>query len=260
MVLRNHIAYRLLTDESLWWEVLETHHPVEFKLLYENKMEVKDLPPAMYSLYTMLDSKGNKPYLVSESVVENIDMIKVNKTGDHYDWTVFKHLPDQKVTFILPRNQVLRMRIVEDRMHFCSMTFELNPGQIEGHLGWVLYYLNRESGELCEHFESDDVRKLEDFVYRFLCFFYLTDNNEEIIPAGKVYGTRKTGKISNDFKFPITMVTSRWNTTTIRLEKFGVRGHFRLQPVGVGRSRKELIFISPFEKKGYKRSAGKLTQ
>ena len=46
-----------------------------------------------------------------------------------------------------------------------------------------------------------------------------------------------------------------WYTTIVRNEGFNVRGHFRLQPYGVGRKEKKLIYIHEFQKHGYVRRA-----
>ncbi len=257
MVLRNHIAYRFLTDSNLWMEMLETQYPNIYK---DYQAEGKDLPEGIMSLYYCLCNTKDHPYMVSQSVVENLDMLKINKKDDHYNWEVFKNLPELKATFIFHDNNLLRMIVSEETLWFCHLSFTFDKGdKNNGKSNWVMFYLNRKTGELCEHFNHTDVRNLEEFIYKFLCFFYLTENTEEIIPAGKIHGTRKTGKISNDFRFPITLVTSRWNTTTIRTESFGVRGHFRVQPCGKGRSNYEIIFIAPFTKQGYIRKAAKLT-
>jgi hypothetical protein len=46
-----------------------------------------------------------------------------------------------------------------------------------------------------------------------------------------------------------------WYTTIIRNEGFSVKGHFRLQPCGVGKKDKKLIYIHEFQKHGYVRRA-----
>lgn len=254
MILKNHIAYRFLTDDTLPMEMLESQYPE----LHEHFKEGDDVPESVLSLYHCLSPDKNKSYLVTKSVVENLDLLKINKKDDHYDWNVFKNLKDQKVTFIFHDGTLLRMLVSENTLWFCHLKFKMNhDSNIDGHMNWVMFYMDRLNGDLCEHFNHKDVKELEEFVYKFLCFFYLTENQEEILPAGKVYGTRKTGKILNDFKFPMTVVTSKWNTTTIRTDAFGVSGHFRLQPCGPGRTDTELIFIEPFIKNGYKRTASK---
>lgn len=59
----------------------------------------------------------------------------------------------------------------------------------------------------------------------------------------------------NKTKLPIEIVDSTWFTTIVRSEGFGVRGHFRLQPVGPGRSEVRLTWVSPYQKMGYTRKA-----
>ena len=60
----------------------------------------------------------------------------------------------------------------------------------------------------------------------------------------------------NMTEFPINYRTSNWFTTICRDEEFGVSGHFRLQPKKVnGEWTKELIYIQPYVKHGYHRTA-----
>lgn len=150
------------------------------------------------------------------------------------------------------------MIVSGNTLWMCHLSFTFDKGsKNDGQMYWIMFFVKRETGELCQHFQHQDVKSIEEYVYKFLCFFYLAENEEQIIPAGKVYGTKKTGKVSNDFKFPLTVVTSNWNVTSIRTEGFGVRGHFRVQRTGRGRTNYEIIFIEPFTKKGYVRRSGK---
>lgn len=60
----------------------------------------------------------------------------------------------------------------------------------------------------------------------------------------------------NMTEFPINYRTSTWFTTICRDEEFGVSGHFRLQPKKInGEWTKELIYIQPYVKHGYHRTA-----
>lgn len=51
----------------------------------------------------------------------------------------------------------------------------------------------------------------------------------------------------------IEIVDSNWFTTLIRSDAFKVSGHFRLQPVGPGRTGRKMTWIKDFEKHGYTR-------
>lgn len=267
MVFRNHIAWRFLTDVNLTMEMCGETHPGDWKKLMEHgKYEkadfdkvIKDMPQ-LESFMHLVSPTDAKNYYVTDTVMDKLDMLKVSKQGNHYNWMVFKNLKAQKLTLILPGNRLLRVRVSGSVVEIFWMIFKKHkdPGaNIEGNMAWVMVYFNTETGELCEHFEHPDSYEIEELVYKLMCFFYLAENVEEIISPGKSHGTRKTGKVINEFAFPITVVNSKWNVTSIRTEGFNVRGHFRIQPCGKGRSEYEVIFIDPFVKHGYTRKAGK---
>lgn len=267
MVIKNHIAYRFLSDTMLHMEMCEETYPEDWKKLIKapGRDIEKYMTPELEGFFHLTSPDKNETFYVTESVIKNLDLLKISKTGAHFNWTVFKHLREQKITLILPDNKLLRIVVnynskSEKTIQLFHLSFTKNKNateNIDGRMFWVMNFFHPESGYLAEHFDHPDTLAIEEFMYKLLCFFYLSENTEEIIAAGKVHGTRKTGKISNDFQFPIKMVTSKWNITTIRTDSFGVSGHFRLQPCGPGRSEIEVIFIDPFIKNGYKRRASK---
>lgn len=94
-------------------------------------------------------------------------------------------------------------------------------------------------------------------IYKLMCFIYLSDIEEIIIPPGVKYGTKKTGHMINEIRTNITIINSRWNVSSVKSEGFAVAGHFRLQPFGEGRTERRIQWIDPFEKTGYNRKATK---
>jgi len=80
--------------------------------------------------------------------------------------------------------------------------------------------------------------------------------------SGRGKGTNRAKvqgeKYINDTDFSIQILDSTWFTTLIRAKGFNVNGHFRLQPCGKGRKEKKLIWINPYQKKGYIRKAKKI--
>jgi len=60
-------------------------------------------------------------------------------------------------------------------------------------------------------------------------------------------------KYVNDTRTPLTFLDCRWFRELIIDAPFGVSGHLRWQPCGEGRTKKKLIWIAPYEKKGYHR-------
>lgn len=266
MVFENHIAYRFLTDHTLVYEMAGETHPGDWKKLVDAAKLDADLDkyatPELMAFISLVNPKDSKTFYVTDSVIKQFELLKVYKNGAHYDWSVFKHLKHQKITLILPENKLLRIHIHENSkdqkvVELFWLTFKKSKEAgkaIEGKMHWVMNYFNTQTGELCEHFDHPDTLEIEELLYKLMIFFYLTENTEEILAPKSVTGTKKTGKIKNDFSFPVIKVTSKWNVTSIRTEGFMVSGHWRLQPY---KDRVENIFIEPFEKHGYKRTADK---
>lgn len=111
--------------------------------------------------------------------------------------------------------------------------------------------------------EIMDMEKLiEHFYSKFLVvvtYLELTEVTLNVLQGGGSYGTKKGGKIKNDTHNKYILVNTNWNVTTIRLDEFSVRGHFRLQPCGVGRKQYKYVYIEPYTKGGIKRLAQKKT-
>lgn len=266
MVLKNHIAYRFLTDVTLPMEMIETLHPVEFRKMLKSLEPGEDeyFDNKISTLFQFIGSDEQKAYYITNTVLEQFDHLKIKKIkdemGEHYDWTYFKNLKNQKVTFIFPNNSLLRFVIDDDILHFCQLNYTKIQGD-NGNLGWVMFYVNRLTGEQCDHFNHIDVKTIELFIYSLLCFFYLSDNEFVELAPGAKSGTRRDGKFINSFdKIPVTIVNSKWNITSIRIEGFTVCGHFATRWTGEGRVIPKLVFIEPFKKNGYVRKAKKLEE
>jgi hypothetical protein len=95
MLLNNHIVNRLLKNDDLTMEIIETTYPGTIESFNRN------LPDKVHSLYNLCCPKDQKAYYVSKSVFEKLDMLKLAKVGDHYNWSVFKNIPEGKRNFIM---------------------------------------------------------------------------------------------------------------------------------------------------------------
>lgn len=104
--------------------------------------------------------------------------------------------------------------------------------------------------------EGHDVDRTE-WIANIICiivFMKYCEVETKTVPPGrreKHVGT----KYVNETKQKIEILDSTWFTTLIKSEGFSVGGHFRFQPYGPGLSQKKLIWIEPFEKTGYTRTA-----
>ena len=270
MKIDTHIAKRFLTDGTLKMEIIEELYPEVYEVLESDK----DIPPIhklvagyqveikketllsrVASLYLLLDTpKGHKPYYCTETMLDCLEHLKINKTGEHYNWTYFSKLQNQVATFIFPDNAMLRMRVIDETIEFVHIKYTPHD-KVRGNMHWIMFHLNRNTGELCEHFGHEDVKNIELFIYRLLCFVYMAENEEVIVAAGARYGTKKAGKLINSTPFPMTIINSKWNITSIRNEKFSVDAHFAIRHTGPGRTIPVVTLIRPYEKEGYIRRA-----
>ena len=73
-------------------------------------------------------------------------------------------------------------------------------------------------------------------------------------------GKGKDNKVTADtgLLVHVNIIDSSYLTTIIHVDATNVRGHFRLQPHGPNNMDRKLIWINPYEKGEYKRTAKKL--
>ena len=94
------------------------------------------------------------------------------------------------------------------------------------------------------------------FVVQILAYLYYGDiTTKFLLPKAKIK-INSFSYFSNNAKIPITYVDSLWKQR-ISVDGFQVRGHFRMQPYGEGRTKRKLIWIEEFSKEGYNRRATK---
>lgn len=265
MKLDNHIVHRLLTDDTLWLEIIQTQAEKEGKTLTGENNDVTEYA----GMWQLLNSDNNKTFWVTQSVMEHMELFDTKKSMIIDGWKIFKSLPDFKKTFILPLDAgkatsadslCLRIWKKGSLLYFCYLHFLMdkngNKRIGKGELRWVLLYVDIDK-EMCHHFNSPDGLRLAPFLYSLMCFVELCDNQVvEVAPKAK-YGTKKSGKIINVLPFPIIVINNTWNVKTIRTDRFPVRGHVALRWTGAGRSIPKLVYISPYEKEGYTRRSGK---
>ena len=271
----SHIAYRFLTDDTLVFEIIETTTGGDsvkgsFREAFgSNANIIQALEEAgkdgVRNLWHFLNRHNQKSYVITDTVTSLLSYLKVkrNQTNE-YDFRVFNHLPPFKKTFILPKSDIwtgggcLRVMKKDNVIEFCHLCFKYDENSNNyGKLLWTMFFINTENNHHAEHCTHKNVQDIYEGVYKMLCFFFLGENEFKVIQPGASRGTRKSGKVKNEFPVPLTIVNSKWNITTIRTEGFPVSGHFRMQPYKTG---PKLIPIAPYMKNGYIRKAKNQTQ
>lgn len=268
MYLKNHICKRFIEDEMLVHELLQKNYPAQYKelLIHAENDTLNSVPKdtedyaKIHSLWNLLTAKGQRAYLVTNTVLDKLEMLKVKpNSNNQYDWTIFPKAKG-KYTFILPATSTYKgggcLRVLaEDKMiQFCHISMTLDNNKTTGQLKMILWYIDRNTGEFCSYWKDHPHKEIDKFCYHLFCFLFLSDITEKLVKPGEKHGTKKQDKTINFLNCPLTIVNSNWNVTSIRTEGFDVSGHFRLQPTKNG---VKMIFIEPFRKHGYVRKAGK---
>lgn len=277
MVLKNHLVYDFLTSDDYIWDWIEKQCP-HFKSYYSNPnlsheqaLALAQADPKIQTSYHLFNPKGNVLYAVTNTVIKNIDLLKVKKReieGElQYDWKVFNHIADCKKTFILPPSSenkanggwqiVLRLVKVGPIIQFLHLGRRKDPEDPKHMYNEhaVVFYVDTLTGKQCDHFSHEDVKRVEDFLYRLLCFIWLGENTEEEIKPGKKYGGKKDADaVLNSFtNIPVTIINSKWNITRVNSEGFDVSGHFRILTKRY--ENPKCVWIAPYRKKGIVRKA-----
>ena len=264
MKLDKHIGYKFLTEEKFTIDILmhyfqDAVDEEEFK----NSTEFR-------STASLLHHKENKNYYITSTVIEKLDLLKVKqkelKGKMQFDWTYFNSIEPQKITFLTSTNSAIRFWFTGTHISIFFLQ-ELSKGEMKSrgtqdNVWFDFCFVDKRDGTYhpptFKEGETDEHKEqYERFIYSLLCFFFLSENELVIVEPNRKYGTKKSGKVVNSLPFPITVVNSNWNVTSIRVESFGVAGHFALRWTGQGRRIPKMVFIEPYEKGGYVRKAQK---
>lgn len=152
------------------------------------------------------------------------------------------------------------MSILDDEFWFQGQFIDVFPTMIHLSIGsqvicainFSLSYNDEEKVET-----NSNIKTYFD-IYVFMCMEKFAKVESRIVaPKCRVRpDLRYMDMLENDSRLKVQVRDCRWFTTIIRNEGFEVRGHFRLQPKKEnGEWTRELIYINPYQKKGYHRTA-----
>ena len=106
-------------------------------------------------------------------------------------------------------------------------------------------------------------KRIINTVNYFLLFCHFAEITDEFVARpGSRQAREQDGSgetFVNDTRYNVRRLSVTYYKNICRDEGFPVRGHFRMQPYGVGRTHRRLIYVNSFVKHGYHRRAGKLT-
>jgi hypothetical protein len=178
-------------------------------------------------------------YLFTKTAQEVIENIKVSES---FDLEILRTLPTDETrffNFLYGKDRYIGCLWNNNDLYIIDLYRDPNTRLVERNV--VLVSL-KSSPKVFSATLTDAIK----------CLIFLKLTEPEIIhlAAGQKHGTRKEGHY-NATALPVIIVDSTWNQYIVRIEGFGVSGHFRLQRHGKGNMDLKLIWIKPFQKHGY---------
>lgn len=117
------------------------------------------------------------------------------------------------------------------------------------------YWMSKSKG--FEMTNKDYIGSVIGFIIATTNFIKYAPIETKIIESNSKIKTQNN-KYVNDTKSNITLLTCTWFTNLVKSDGFKVKGHFRLQPCGVGRLELKLVWVNDYEKTGYTAPARKI--
>ena len=218
-------------DRPIYQSKINFHQLTGFRILVLSKNSKENLKNYIVPKDIRFDVLRSLPNRKDVIQIDEYNCIKYSKTDDKIDFiTCYR------------KNKTQTKNLTQDDM-IHTHYFHINLIDETIVFDELDTYRNRrfESiGELIENYYS-----------KFLVvvtYLELTDINVKLIEGTVSKKRIKDFSIRNNSRYNIIHVNTNWNTMTVNLNSFDVRGHWRLQPCGVGRSQFKYIWIKPYQK------------
>lgn len=201
---------------------------------------------------------GFRKLILSKSSLDVINNLKVPK-NIHMD--VLNSLPNRKDTIQIDGQTCIKYHKTNETINFIIVNeLQLNPTDNSRYtLHTKFIHIDLIKGVMVtDEFDSitqyvltlnEIYEKYMKIFLKVITFLELTDVEMDFISGINTKKKVYNSKLKNTSKFDVIYVTSKWNTMTVNINPIDVRGHWRLQPYGTGRSMYKYIWIEPFKKK-----------
>jgi hypothetical protein len=241
-VVQNQIEGLLSTEEELeLYEELKKDSNLINSIADDDKIR-EATSPSLFGdkKYDLMNDSDFRQFFICPSVYKAAELIKVTSG---FTGRTLKDIKIGKYSYLLGKNEMVR--------------FACKVGYIRG-----FYYNSKDRIAFDWGVQMSDgkyyfggkYQKEFTKIMQVLTFVELGDIEVIELLGGRNNGGKKNiDKITNTSEYTVFVVDSSWNKLIIRTEGFAVRGHYRLQPCGDGHLDRRLIWISAFEKHGYKR-------
>lgn len=238
-------------------------HQTKFTL---NVLESKDLNDNQSRMLgeklNFYNQSGFRMLVFSKKSKDNLENYLIPKD---IRLDVLRNLPNRKDVIQIDENNCIKYMKDDETLCFSthyrkSSDFGTKPtwdNMIHTHF----FYVDLKTGEMgfdesntyTKEIFTDVKTFIEKYYSRFLVvvtYLELTDVTLDIVEGSLSKNKNKKSNltISNSSRFNVIHVNTNWNTMVINVSTFGVRGHWRLQQCGVGRSHYKYVWVKPYEK------------
>ncbi len=244
--------------------IVETKHYINHHVDYLNTAKLTDDPRKLTTYEERIrffEENRWRRLILSSKTKKNLSNYTVPK---EIRYNVLRSLPNRTDSIMI--DDVTLLRYIKTDTHILGM-FDTKSSEV-GDLDRIpinnyffRFDLVEERAMLsvdATQDTSDEVvrnKSMEFFLEKFFGLFMvvvtyleLTPTILHIIDGGRSFGTKRDFKVKNETNKRFILVNSNWNEEKINLRDIHVRGHWRLQPYGTGRTQYKYIFIQPFEK------------
>lgn len=236
------------------------------KVIHENHNTTEEKENAIHRINSVVPSHGSAFYIPADTVIKLSNRIKIKET---FDFTFLSTVQENKKITFMMGDMFYRWVKIDNKITVlacCMMPIDdslksFYPPILTHDISYLLFSFDTELNAMSF---PDDFAKpftmetIMQFI-RLLIFTELSEIETVFLKPNQSVGTKRSGKTKNDTDKNIVLIDSLWNKNIVITDEFLVSGHFRLQPKGIGRLQRELIWIDTYKKKGYKKIAKKLT-
>jgi hypothetical protein len=251
----------------VWENFRNFHIKHSFKLLETGKLnEIQHT--TMLNKVLFHQEKGFRMLVFSQKSNENLDNYMIPK---EIRLDVLRSLPNRKDVIQLDEHNCIKYIKDDEKLSFMTCFRKCKESQLlktkdeqptnDQMIHSHFFSIDLKSGEMgfdktdtYDMSSVDDIKTfIEKYYSRFLVvitYLELTDVTLNIVEGclSKNKNKKSNLSISNKSRYNVIHVNTNWNTMVINVNSFGVRGHWRLQQCGVGRSQYKYVWVKPYEK------------
>lgn len=178
---------------------------------------------------------------------------------------VLRGLPNRKDVIQIDENNCIKYVKTDDTLSFSthyrkSWDFG-NVNTRDNMIHTHFFNVDLKTGQMgfdeSNTYTKEEIKDIKTFIEKYysrflvvVTYLELTDVTLNIVEGSLSKNKNKKSNltISNSSRFNVIQVNTNWNTMVINVNTFGVRGHWRLQQCGVGRSHYKYVWVKPYEK------------